>query len=194
MATIEKIGIPGKQVYSYDSVTGFARMEVTGVSGGSVSAGATSEAAAPTLVEGATSPLSEDLAGNLRVTLGTLISGEDTTNNLLKVSGGSVRQTTVAGTITTNATSAVNTIPTGKKTLWAQVDGTGAVTATLALYGGIVSGVTSSTGVLLATFTLSGTTSAFETLQLSEGEYSFYIVVSTNVTGTGATAKLIAMY
>lgn len=42
-------------------------------------------AAAPSHDEGERVPLSVDLAGNVRTTLGTLISGEDQTNNLIKV-------------------------------------------------------------------------------------------------------------
>lgn len=193
MATTQQIGIPGKQVYALDTVTGMARMEVVG-SGGASLASATATAAAPSLIEGASVSLSEDLTGNLRVTLGTLLSGEDQTNSLFRVSGGAVRQTTVAGAITTNTTSAVNTVPVGNKTFWGQVDGTGAVTATLELYGGITSGVTSTSGILVATFTLSGTTSAFAVSPVIDSNFSFYVVKSTSVTGTSATAKLIAMY
>ncbi len=45
----------------------------------------TANASAPTFSEGSTNALSSDLSGNLRVTLGTLISGEDQANNVVKV-------------------------------------------------------------------------------------------------------------
>lgn len=44
-------------------------------------------AATPSLTEGSANSFSSDLAGNLRTSLGTLISGEDQTNNVLKVEG-----------------------------------------------------------------------------------------------------------
>jgi hypothetical protein len=47
----------------------------------------TATAGAPTLVEGSAGSFSFDLAGNARVTLGTLLSGEDQTNNVLRVEG-----------------------------------------------------------------------------------------------------------
>lgn len=197
MATQQKIGIPGKQVYSYDSVTGFARMEVSGVGGGAVSAGAASTAAAPTLVEGATSALSEDLSGNLRVTLGTLLAGEDTTNSLIKTSGGVVRSTTmgtglvVAGDAT--PTTAV-ALPVGSKTIYGSVTGTGAVTQTQKIYGGLTSGVTATTGVLLGVLTLSGTTTVVDALPPITANFLFYIVVTSATTGTGATGVVTAMY
>lgn len=194
MATIQKIGIPGKQVYSYDTVTQEARLEVTGASGGSVSSGMTSTAAAPTYVEAATSALSGDLAGNLRVTLGTLFYGEDATNDLLKVSGGAVRSTVMATGVITNTTSTAVAIPVGSKTIYGSVTGTGAVTQTQAIYGGITSGVTATTGILLGTLTLSGTTTAVAALPVITANFLWYIVVTTNTTGTSASGVVTAMY
>jgi hypothetical protein len=63
-----------------------------------ISGSGTATAAAPTYTEGAPGAFSFDLSGNLRMTLGTLISGEDQTNNLLMTSGGVVRQTQILGT------------------------------------------------------------------------------------------------
>jgi hypothetical protein len=54
---------------------------VEGHAAGPVSA----TAAAPSLTEGTANSFSSDLAGNVRTTLGTLLSGEDQTNNVLKV-------------------------------------------------------------------------------------------------------------
>lgn len=44
-----------------------------------------STAAAPSLTEGTANSFSGDLLGNTRVTIGTLLSGEDQTNNVIKV-------------------------------------------------------------------------------------------------------------
>ena len=57
-----------------------------------------STAAAPSLTEGTANSFSIDLAGNVRTTLGTLFSGEDQTNNVLRVEG----QFTPSGNITSD--------------------------------------------------------------------------------------------
>ena len=56
----------------------------------------------------------------LRVTLATLISGEDQTNNLLMTSGGVTRLTTFSS-VTSATSSSVTTVPTGPKTFMAQI-------------------------------------------------------------------------
>ena len=94
----------------------------------------TATAAAPTLSEGAAASFSFDLAGNTRFTLGTLISGEDQTNNLLMTSGGVARITTL-GSVTSATTSTPALIPTGAKALMGQIinatSETKAITATV---------------------------------------------------------------
>lgn len=197
MATIQKIGIPGKQVYSLDTVTGEARIEVTGISGGSVSSGASSTAAAPTLVEGATSALSEDLSGNLRVTLGTLLSGEDTTNNLLKVSGGVVRQT-IFSSVTSATSSAVTTVPVGPKTFMGQItNGTSETKAlTVDIYGNWTNSTTG--GVRIGTITLPSTvtvTHLEDALPVVTANFSYYYYTVTAYTSaSSAPFTLYAMY
>ena len=99
-----------------------------------------------------------DLAGNVRVTLGTLLSCEDQTNNLCMVSGGVVRSKSMATAVTTDTTSSAVALPVGSKTIYGALTGTGSITQTQKIYGGITSGVTSTTGILLCTLTLSGTT------------------------------------
>jgi hypothetical protein len=165
-------------------------------SGTSSTTGGTANAAAPTLVEASQYGFSLDLAGNLRTTLGTLLSGEDQTNNLLMTSGGAVRGTVgnVATAVTTNTTSTAVALPVGSKTIYGSVDGTGAVTQTQAIYGGLTSGVTATTGELLCTLTLSGTTHAHATCPVITANFLFYIMVSTATTGTGATGVTTAMY
>lgn len=197
MATKELIGIPGKQVYSYDTVTGFARLEVTGISGGSVSAGATSEAVAPTLVEGATSPLSEDLSGNLRVTLGTLLAGEDTTNSLIRVSGGAVRQTAFSS-VTSATSSAVTTVPVGPKTFMGQITNATSETKaiTMDLYGNWTNSTTG--GVKIGTLTLPSTatvTHLEDALPVVTANFSYYYyTVTTYTSASAAPFTLYAMY
>src|SRR3990167_1620995 len=80
-----------------------------------------------------------DTSGNVKMSLGTLLSCEDQTNNLCMVSGGAVRQTTVTmgAAATANGTTAVFALPTGSKSIYGQVSGTGAVTQTQAIYGDI---------------------------------------------------------
>src|ERR1043165_8393689 len=67
--------------------------KVTSAGAAGISNLGTANAAAPSLVEAAQASFSFDLSGNARFTLGTLLSGEDQTNNLLMTSGGAVRIT-----------------------------------------------------------------------------------------------------
>lgn len=134
-----------------------------------------------------------DVNGALKVTQATLTSCEDQTNNLCMVSGGVVRSTTMASAVTTNTTSSAVAVPTGTKTFYGSVDGTGAVTQTQVIYGGLTSGVTATTGEAICTFTLSGTTHAHGAC-VSTAPWLFYIVVTTNTTGTSATGVVTAMY
>lgn len=105
-------------------------------------------AAAPSLTEGSANSFSSDLAGNVRVALGTLLACEDQTNSLCMTSGGAVRSATMASAVTTNTTSSAVAVPTGTKTFYGSVDGTGAITQTQVIYGGLTSGVTGTKAVL----------------------------------------------
>ena len=99
-----------------------------------------------------------------------------------------VTRSTVGMTgVTTNTTSATIQSLAGAKTFWAEVVGTGAVTATVAFYGARTSAAAN--GVLLATITLSGTTRAQDAAGASLAPYPYYYVVTTGVTGTGATVQ-----
>ena len=150
--------------------------------------------AAPTFADlTAMGLLSCDTNGNLRVTIGTLLSGEDQTNNLIQTSGGAVRSTTMASAVTTNTTSAAVALPIGVKRIYGSIDGTGAVTQTQAIYGGLTSGVTTTNGELLCTLTLSGTTHDHAGCTVTTA-HLFYIVVTTATTGTSATGVVTAMY
>ena len=89
--------------------------------------------------------------------------------------------------VTSNTTSAVFTALSTPKTFWAEVVGTGAVTATVALYGARTA--SAANGVLLATITLSGTTRTQDAAAAIFATYPYYYIVTTNVTGTGATVQ-----
>lgn len=141
------------------------------------------------------------MAANEMQPTGTLLVERDAVLNtkllLVKLaggalSGGSVTPLTLISGVTTNTTSATIAGITGGKTFWAEVVGTGAVTATVSIYGARTS--TAANGVLLATITLSGTTQAQDASAVSTAAYPYYYVVTTNVTGTGATVRAEAFY
>lgn len=105
----------------------------------------------------------------------------------------SVDSFTIAASVTTNATSTAVAGIRGTKTFYGSVNGTGSVTQTQVIYGGLTSGVTSTTGEPVCTFTLSGTTHAHGVC-VSTSPWLYYIVVTTNTTGTGASGDVTAMY
>lgn len=131
-----------------------------------------------TYKEGDSTPCSVDLNGIQRI----------------QSIGGSPRQTTVTmgAAATANGTTAAFTIPTGDKSIYGQVVGTGAVTQTQAIYGDTDSDATN--GILLCTITLSGTTRAQDACPVITANFLYYYVVTTNTTGTGATGGVYAMY
>lgn len=163
---------------------------------GGTGGGCKPTAVAPTYVEAVSNYLSCTLAGYLRVSVeafNILLSGENQTYNLLETSGGVVRPTVVASAITTDTTSTAVALPIGSKTLYGSVDGTGAVTQTQKIYGGLTSGVTATTGELLCTFTLSATTHGHASCNVTT-PWLYYIVVSSSTSGTSATGVVTAMY
>ncbi|MBF0262294.1 MAG: hypothetical protein HQL97_10735 [Magnetococcales bacterium] len=93
----------------------------------------------------------------------------------------------VAG-VTTNTTSPTVRGRVGYKTFWAEVVGTGAVTATVAIYG--CRTIQNANGVLVATITLSDTTRDQDAATTSTAVYPYYYVTTTNVTGTDATVRV----
>jgi len=135
-----------------------------------------------------------DTSGNKKTTLGTLLSCEDQTNNLCMTSGGAVRGTTMASAVTTDTTSAAVQLPVGSKSIYGALTGTGAITQTQKSYGGITSGVTSTTGILLCTLTLSGTTAVYDACPVITANFLFYIVVTSSTSGTSASGTVTAMY
>ena len=116
-----------------------------------------------------------------RLPIPVFLTGGASTSTLALISG-----------VTTNTTSATIAGIPGVKTFWGEVSGTGAVTATITIYGARTS--TAANGVLLATLTLSGTTKATDAVGASTATYPYYYVTTTNVTGTGATVNVEVFY
>ena len=170
------------------------------VSSGTVSATAT--AAAPTLTEGDTAaPLSVDLSGNLRMTLGTLISGEDETNNLLMTSGGVVRLTQIVGTggvpsTATDATTSAQVLPVGKKTFHGLVTCTGTCVQVQKVYGAQESSATVAKSVLVGTIQMSGAGSNAPATGFftTDENFSYWFVVTSGTSGTTPLSSLMVMY
>lgn len=85
--------------------------------------------------------------------------------------------------VTTNQTSTAHSILAGRRALEAIVTGTGAVAATINVYGCNSNRVVN--GILLATITLSGTTSDQGGADMS-AEWPYLYAVLTGISGTGA--------
>lgn len=136
------------------------------------------ETSPPSLVEGQNRQASMDANGAIRVSS----SG----------SGGAVNSTTLASGVTTNTTSAAVASPSGFKTVWAQVVGTGAVSVIVDVYGDIDADEAS--GVLLATITLSGTTQAQDAAASITANYPYFYVTTRSISGTGATVSVSLLY
>lgn len=104
-------------------------------------------------------------------------------------SGGPVSTLTIAAGVTTNTTSTPVAGVSGNKTYWAQVAGTGAVTATIEYFGCQTSAATYC--VSLGTVALSGTTAVYGVPSPAVGSanYPYHYIATTNVTGTGATVS-----
>ena len=84
-----------------------------------------------------------------------------------------------------NGTSDIFRIPKGKRTLHAVLIGIGAVAATINWYG--TNSESATNGILLATSTLSGTTSDFTGAGLNDDEWPYMYAVLSGISGTGAT-------
>lgn len=100
--------------------------------------------------------------------------------------------TLIAKGITTNTTTAAVKVPTGYKSFYGEVVGTGVVTQTQAIYGDVDSDAAN--GILLCTITLSGTTRAQDGCPVMTAAYFYYYITTTNTTGTAATGAIYAMY
>ena len=134
-----------------------------------------------------------DTSGNKPVSLGTLLSGEDQTNNLLMTSGGVVRQTTVTmgAAATANGTTAAFAVPTGIKTFVGQVVGTGAVLQTQTIYGDVDNDAAN--GIAVCVLVNSGTTRD-QSFCRTDAPFLYYYVVTTATSGTSATGAVYVAY
>ena len=111
------------------------------------------------------------------------------TSQLDILSAAAVRTLTVASGVTTNTTSTPIAGVRGTKTYWAQVDGTGAVTATVQFNGCQTAATTYC--VVLGSIALSGTTQKYDVTTPSVGsaDYPYIGITTTSVTGTGAAVS-----
>ncbi len=170
------------------------------ISSGAVSSLGTANAAAPSLSEGAAATFSFDLSGNARMTLGTLLSGEDQSNNLLMTSGGAVRITTILGSSGVVAavgadpfTSTATILPVGKKTFQALLTCTGTCTQTQKIYGASESSATVAKSVLVCQLTPSATTTATDYC-VTDKNFSYWFVVASGYVGTSLLNGLFVQY
>ena len=169
----------------------------TGSSGGFGAA----TAAAPSLGEGAGASFSFDLAGNARVTLGSLLSGEDQTNNLIMVSGGAVRYTQLVGTggiptTATDATTSATILPTGRKTFQGLVTCTGTCVQIQKIYGAQESSATVAKSALVCTLNPGAsvaTTSATDWCS-TDLNFLYWFVVTSSTSGTTPLSAVLAQY
>lgn len=142
--------------------------------------------------------LSCDTSGNLRVTINTLISGENQTYNLIETSGGAVRGTegNLINSAVGDATSAAFTLPTGYKTITGRITGAGAVAQVITIYGGASSSMAAATSDVVCTITLSGTSGGAGTAASCNpfiAPFLYYIAVTSGSSGTPNTV-LTASY
>jgi hypothetical protein len=133
------------------------------------------------------------------VSLTTLISGEDQTNNLMRTSGGAVRQTQLVGTggipsTASNQTTAAVVLPVGVKTFHGIVTCTGTCVQTQQIYGSFESSATVAKSTLVCTIIMSGTTTATDFCQPTATPFAYWFVVTTLTSGTTPLAGLFVMY
>ena len=151
-------------------------------------------AAAPTYTEGGTGSWSFDLAGNARVTMGTLQAGEvqgaDQAHSLVMTGQPLPRQVSL-GAVTSATSSAVfGTVPIGPKTFYAQIVNATSETkaATLDIYGSPFNNTTY--GVKVCTITLPSTVTVLELHDdchgLVSATYSYYWYTATVYTSASS--------
>lgn len=174
--------------------------DITCGTGGAIAIGGapgSATAAAPTYTEGGQGSASYDLSGNQRVTLGTLLAGEDQTNNLLMTSGG-VARTTTFSSVTSATSSTVTTVPTGAKTFVAQIINATSETkaATLTIYGNLISSTTG--GIAVCQLVLPSTATVVQlqdACPVSEVNFPFYFYTATVYTSaSSAPLTVYAIY
>jgi hypothetical protein len=91
---------------------------------------------------------------------------------------------TLLSAVTSNQTSIAQELPSGRRTVQASIAGTGAVSGTVTWYGNNTN--SNSGGVLLATSTLSGTTTDTTGADIP-AEWPWVYCILADISGTGAT-------
>ncbi len=153
--TVEQTGISGKQVYSYDQATGFARMQV--------------------------------VIQDILVRLGGEHVDPLEALGYLRVVGGVSRSFPIQVDAIADASSATTTVPSGGKTFFSKIVGTGAQSATVTVWGDYKS--TATEEFLICTMSLSGTTEdAKKCTQIGE-DYPYYHTKVASISGTSATVN-----
>lgn len=119
----------------------------------------------------------------------SLAEQQTQTTHLATIANAAVRTLSIASGVTTNTTSTPIAGVRGTKTYWAQVDGTGAVTATVQFNGCQTAATTYC--VVLGSIALSGTTQKYDVTTPSVGsaDYPYIGITTTSVTGTGAAVS-----
>ncbi len=140
-----------------------------------------------------------DLSGNLRTTLGTLLSCEDQTNNLCMTSGGAVRSKTMASAVSTNTTSAVTQPPTGPKSiqgiLTCNAGGSTNCGITFTVYGSALNTQATGTKVELCAATIpTGAAVTSSACPVITAPYLYMWIETTGVAGTSPSLTVTAMY
>lgn len=172
------------------------KCDATGAKKGasSITSLGTNTAAAPSNAEGSQGSFSFDLNGNARVTPGTLLFGEDSTNNLMMVGWGATRITTFSS-VTSATSSTTQILFTGPVRFMGQI--TNATSETKALTVDIYGNWTNSTtgGIAICRITLPSTatvTHLEDVCPITTPDFSYYFY--TVVTYTSASAAPFTLY
>ena len=95
------------------------------------------------------------------------------------------------GAAKTNSTSAVLTVNTQPRTIYATISGSGAVSATVTCYGSNINSATA--GITVATLSLTGTGSDAKGAEVTGG-WPFVWCTITSITGTSAAVSTTIAY
>lgn len=130
-----------------------------------------------------------DTGGNKKVSLGTLLSGEDQANNLIMTSGGAVRTVTLMSAVTTDTTGDAVVVFSGGKTGLATVTGTGSVSVDIEIFGDMDDDAAG--GESVCTIGLSGTDKDMGSCAQWAKDYPYYYATTDNISGTGASVDVV---
>ena len=108
---------------------------------------------------------------------------------------GAISTILLASGITTNTTTAAVAGVAGNKTFWMEIVGTGAVSVDIAIYGARVSNPTANELVLLCTKTgMASTDKKVDACATSTAPYPYYVVQTTNISGTSASVSVYVFH